>query len=169
MSKMTPPRLTIAVLWNSFKRGQRSRRHALRREGAEAIWRVAAEVLEHRALLSAPTLDWGVSLGTSTGRSTVSSTAVDSSGRVVAPGDAYQQTVTALRRIEAALLELGSSLSEVVRTRIYVTDISQWASIGRAHQELLGSASPAATMVEVSRLIDDELLVEVEVDAITDS
>jgi enamine deaminase RidA (YjgF/YER057c/UK114 family) len=75
------------------------------------------------------------------------------------------QTRDALRRIEIALQEIGASLSDVVRTRIYVTDISLWQAVGAVHAEVFGEIRPVATMVEVSRLISPELLVEIEVDA----
>ena len=84
-----------------------------------------------------------------------------------APGaDAYEQTRNALAIIVKALAELGASTGDVIRTRIFVTDISQWESIGRAHAELFGEIKPAATMVEVSRLIAPECLVEIEADAV---
>jgi enamine deaminase RidA (YjgF/YER057c/UK114 family) len=92
-------------------------------------------------------------------------TAVDDEGNVVGPGDAYAQTIATLRRIEAALKEAGAGLEHVVRTRIYVTDISRWEEVGRAHGELFREIRPAATMVEVSRLIDPEMLVEIEAEA----
>ena len=75
------------------------------------------------------------------------------------------QTRDALRRIEIALQKVGASLSDVVRTRIYVTDISRWQEVGAVHAEVLGDIRPVATMVEVSALISPELLVEIEVDA----
>jgi enamine deaminase RidA (YjgF/YER057c/UK114 family) len=75
------------------------------------------------------------------------------------------QTRDALRRIEIALQEIGASLSDVVRTRIFVTDISLWQAVGAAHAEVFGEIRPVATMVEVSALISPELLVEIEVDA----
>jgi enamine deaminase RidA (YjgF/YER057c/UK114 family) len=87
-------------------------------------------------------------------------------GGTHAPGDAYRQTQRCLDIIEAALRELGGDLSHVVRTRMYVTDIARWPEIGRAHAERLGAAPPAATMVEVRRLIADDMLVEIEVDAV---
>jgi len=86
-------------------------------------------------------------------------------GRPAHPGDAYAQTLQAIRVAEAALAELGCTLADVVRSRMFVTDIERWAEYGRAHGELLGRAMPAATMVEVSRLIDPALLVEVELEA----
>jgi len=92
-------------------------------------------------------------------------TASDARGEVVGIGDAYAQTLHALRTIEAVLQQAGSGLQQVVRTRIYVTDIGNWQPIGRAHSELLGQARPASTMVEVSRLIDPRMLVEIEAEA----
>ncbi len=83
-------------------------------------------------------------------------------GEVVHDGDAYAQTLQAIRNVEAALAGLGCSLADVVRTRIFVTDIARWEEYGRAHGELLGAAMPATSMVEVSRLIDPRMLVEVE-------
>ena len=93
-------------------------------------------------------------------------TATDPEGRVTAPKDAYAQTVQALRNIEAALARLGGRREHVVRTRIYVTDISRWEEVGRAHGEFFRDVRPAATMVEVSRLIHPDMLVEIEVDAV---
>jgi enamine deaminase RidA (YjgF/YER057c/UK114 family) len=95
-------------------------------------------------------------------------TATDASGRVVGVGDAYAQTRQALRNIESALARAGARLAHVVRTRIYVTDITRWQEIGRAHGETFGAVRPATSMVEVRRLIDSEMLVEIEADAIID-
>jgi len=95
-------------------------------------------------------------------------TAVDGEGRVVAPGDAHAQTIRVFRIIETALIQAGASLRDVVRTRTYVTDISKWEEVGRAHGEIFRDIRPAATMVEVSRLIDPAMMVEIEVDAILD-
>ena len=92
-------------------------------------------------------------------------TATDASGQVVAPGDPYAQTVQTLRNIERALQQAGATMADVVRTRMFVTDISQWNEIGRAHGEIFGQVRPVATMVEVTRLIDPAMLVEIEADA----
>ena len=93
-------------------------------------------------------------------------TAVGADGRVVGPGDARAQTLHILQVIRQALEEAGARLEHVVRTRIYVTDIRQWEAIGRAHGDVFRDIRPAATMVEVRRLIDPEMLVEIEADAI---
>lgn len=92
--------------------------------------------------------------------------AVGDDGAVVAVGDAYAQTKRCLEIIERALGDAGARLDEVVRTRIFVTDISQWEAVGRAHGEVFGEIFPATTMVEVSALIDPDMLVEIEADAI---
>jgi enamine deaminase RidA (YjgF/YER057c/UK114 family) len=92
-------------------------------------------------------------------------TATGESGEVVGKGDAGAQARYALQKIERALKEVGASLKHVVRTRMFVTDISQWEAIGRVHGEFFGDVRPAATMVEVSKLIDPDHLVEIEVDA----
>jgi enamine deaminase RidA (YjgF/YER057c/UK114 family) len=93
-------------------------------------------------------------------------TATDSEGGIVGKGDPYHQAVQAIRNIRSALEALGSGLQDVVRTRMYVTDIGSWEEVGRAHGEAFGVVRPAATMVEVRRLIDPEMLVEIEADAI---
>lgn len=92
-------------------------------------------------------------------------TATDSEGVVVGRGDAYQQAKQTIANIERALAQAGASLSDVVRTRIYVRDMAHWEAIGRAHGEAFGAIRPAAAMVEVNRLIDPDMLVEIEVDA----
>lgn len=92
-------------------------------------------------------------------------TATDESGQIVGDGDAYTQTVQTLRNIARALEEAGASVEHVVRTRMFVTDITRWEEYGRAHGEVFGDVRPAATMVEVARLIDPRMLVEIEVDA----
>jgi len=94
-------------------------------------------------------------------------TATNDDGGIVA-GDPYAQTVRALRNIEAVLARAGAEMRHVVRTRMFVTDISYWQDIGRAHNEVFHDIRPATTMVEVSRLIDPELVVEIEVDAVVD-
>lgn len=95
-------------------------------------------------------------------------TAVGPDGAVVGPGDPYAQTMQIFRIVEQALAEAGASLRHVVRTRTFVTDISQWEAVGRAHGEYFRDIRPAATMVEVARLIDPALMVEIEVDAVID-
>jgi enamine deaminase RidA (YjgF/YER057c/UK114 family) len=93
-------------------------------------------------------------------------TAQGPEGTLVGKGDGYAQTVQTLKNIQSALEKAGARMADVVRTRIFVTDIGQWEKIGRAHGEVFGSIRPAATMVEVSRLIDPEMLVEIEADAV---
>ncbi len=95
-------------------------------------------------------------------------TSVDREGRVVGEGDWYEQTRTALARVVAALGELGADARHVVRTRLFVTDITHWEEVGRAHAEVFAAVRPACTMVEVARLIDPALLVEVEADAVVE-
>jgi enamine deaminase RidA (YjgF/YER057c/UK114 family) len=93
-------------------------------------------------------------------------TATDKEGRVVDPGDPYAQTVYIFKRIEAALHEAGAALSDVVRVRIYTTNIDHEKEIGRAHYEVFGRIRPATTMIEIGRLVLPEMLVEIEVEAI---
>ena len=92
-------------------------------------------------------------------------TSTDADGRITHQGDPYAQTVQALKNIEAALARAGATLAQVVRTRIYVVDISAWELVARAHGAVFGDIRPATSMVEVSHLIAPEMLVEIEADA----
>src|ERR1700677_2367910 len=93
-------------------------------------------------------------------------TAFDSRGAIVALGDPYGQATQILKNIESALTKAGAKMTDVVRTRIFVTDIAQWKEIGRAHGEIFGNIRPATSMVEVKSLIQPEMLLEIEADAI---
>ncbi len=93
-------------------------------------------------------------------------TAARPDGSIEGAGDAYVQAVVTFRKIDSALREAGGTLEDVVRTRIYLTDLADEEAVGRAHRELFGEIRPAATMVEVSRLVHPEMRVEIEVDAI---
>lgn len=96
----------------------------------------------------------------------ISGTTSVRNGKVIAPGDLFLQTKEALTIIEEALIKAGSGLKDVIRTRMYVTDISQWEHAAKAHKEFFGEIKPAATMVEVQRLIHEDLVIEIEVSAV---
>jgi enamine deaminase RidA (YjgF/YER057c/UK114 family) len=95
-------------------------------------------------------------------------TATGADGKIVGVGDPRAQTLQTLRNIETALRNAGADLKDVVRTRIFCTDISRWEAIGRAHGEIFGAIRPVTTMVEVKSLIDREMLVEIEAEALVD-
>ncbi|MBW3570907.1 MAG: RidA family protein [Gemmatimonadetes bacterium] len=92
-------------------------------------------------------------------------TATDETGAVVGPGDAYAQAIHILRKVQGALTMAGATMEDVVRTRMYVTNVARWEEVGRAHGEFFAQVRPAATMVEVRALIDPAMLVEIEVEA----
>ncbi|MDB4910107.1 MAG: Endoribonuclease [Gemmatimonadetes bacterium] len=95
-------------------------------------------------------------------------TATDASGAIVAPGDAYAQTIQVLENLRVALERAGASMADVVRTRMFVTDITRWKEYGRAHGEYFRDIRPATSMIEVKALIDPFMLIEIEADALVE-
>ncbi len=95
-------------------------------------------------------------------------TATDAEGNIVGVGNPYKQTIQILKNIEAAINAVGGKLTDVVRTRIYVVDISKWEDVGKAHGEFFSDIRPVTSMVEVSKLISSDILVEIEAEAIVD-
>ena len=93
-------------------------------------------------------------------------TATDEKGMIVGPGDPYRQTIQTLKNVEMALARAGATLRDVVRTRMFVTDISRWEEYGRAHGEIFKEIRPASAMIQISGLIDPDMMVEIEADAI---
>ena len=93
-------------------------------------------------------------------------TATGADGKIVGKGDPYAQAIQCFENVEKALHEAGANFRDVVRTRMYVTDISRWEAVGRAHGQIFRDIRPVATMVEVSRLVDPDMMVEIEVDAV---
>jgi enamine deaminase RidA (YjgF/YER057c/UK114 family) len=137
---------------------------------AKALRRKATQSMTHRERISSgakwePIVGYSRAVKVGNRIYVTGTTAIDDNGELVGSGDAYEQAKQCIRNIEQALNRLGAGLEHVVRTRIFVTDISRWEEFGRAHGEFFRDIMPATTMVEVSRLIDPQMLIEIEADA----
>lgn len=129
--------------------------------------RVGDSVFVSGTTATGPTADDGNSAGS--GRVPRRSRTASDDTKIVGAEDPYKQARQAMENVVQALEEAGATVEDVVRTRMYVRDIESWEEIGRAHREIFGEAAPASTMVEVSRLVDERMVVEVEAEAIVDS